>query len=297
MSINPSGARIYFRIFGFAVTGTVLSYLIVTVILCTAGILLGKNLKKRPGRTQALTEKAVQALYKLVTDNMGEHNAHWAPFIGTIFLSSVLGSYIGLTGFLRATTADVSVVGTWAVMVSGITWYQSIKANGFGGWLKGFTEPIAVMTPMNIVSEFAQPVSMAFRHFGNVAGGGVITSVLYAGLSVASAALLRLVASSGVAVTIAFMALGAGLLALGIVRRKTKRKIFGVILFVIGFFGLLQALDILTGVPILQVGIPAILSLYFDIFSGVIQAFVFCMLTMIYIAGACPAPETEKQSA
>ncbi len=297
MNINPTGAKIYFRIFSFAVTGTVLSYLIVTAILCTAGILLGKNLKKRPGRIQTLTEKGVQTLYRLVTETMGEHNAHWTPFIGTIFLSSILGSYIGLTGFLRSTTADVSVTITWALMVSFIIWYQSIKRNGFVGWLKGFTEPIAVMTPMNLISEIAQPVSMAFRHFGNVAGGGVITSVLYAGLSVASAALLRLIASSGVAVTIAFMALGAGLLALGIVRRKTKRKIFGVILFAIGFFGLLQTLDVLAGVPILQVGIPAILSLYFDIFSGLIQAFVFCMLTMIYIAGACPAPETEKESA
>lgn len=297
MNINPSGAKIYFRVFGFAVTGTVLSYLIVTVLLCTAGILLGRNLKKRPGRLQVLVEKGVSALYQLVIDNMGEHNARWAPFIGTIFLSSVLGSYIGLTGFLRSTTADLSVVGTWAVMVSGITWYQSIKANGFRGWLKGFTEPIAVMTPMNIVSEFAQPVSMAFRHFGNVAGGGVITSVLYAGLSLASTALLRLVAASGVAVTALCMTLGAGLFVLGVVRKKKKRGIVGAILLFVSFFGLLEALDVLTGVPILQFGIPAILSLYFDVFSGLIQAFVFCMLTMIYIAGACPAPEETEEAA
>jgi F-type H+-transporting ATPase subunit a len=34
------------------------------------------------------------------------------------------------------------------------------------------------------------------------------------------------------------------------------------------------------------VGLPAILSIYFDIFSGALQAFIFAMLTMLYIAGA-----------
>ena len=50
----------------------------------------------------------------------------------------------------------------------------------------------------------------------------------------------------------------------------------------------------LSAIPIFQLGIPAILSLYFDLFSGFIQALVFCMLTMVYVGEACPPP-TEKQ--
>mgnify|MGYP000220057724 CR=1 FL=1 len=113
-----------------------------------------------------MTEKAVSMLYRLVSETMGSHNAHWAPYIGTVFLSSLLGSLIGMTGVLRSTTADLSTTLTWALMTSVLIWYHSIKNNGFLGWLKGFTEPIVVMTPMNIVSEIAQPISMAFRHFG-----------------------------------------------------------------------------------------------------------------------------------
>lgn len=40
--------------------------------------------------------------------------------------------------------------------------------------------------------------------------------------------------------------------------------------------------------PILKIGIPAILSVYFDIFSGCLQAFIFAMLTMLYVAGGFP---------
>lgn len=42
-------------------------------------------------------------------------------------------------------------------------------------------------------------------------------------------------------------------------------------------------------VPVLQVGVPAILSLYFDLFSGCMQAFIFCMLTMVNIANTGPS--------
>ena len=53
----------------------------------------------------------------------------------------------------------------------------------------------------------------------------------------------------------------------------------------------------LTGVPYLQVGVPGILSLYFDVFSGGVQALVFSLLTMVYIGNCCPPPEeTEPAS-
>jgi len=39
-------------------------------------------------------------------------------------------------------------------------------------------------------------------------------------------------------------------------------------------------------IPIFQLGIPAVLSIYFDLFTGVVQAFIFCMLTMLYISSA-----------
>ena len=294
--IEVKGAQTLFYIGPVAVTQTVLSMIVVSLLLAVSGILLGRKLKKRPGRLQVLTEKGVQMLMNLVSSTMGEHNIGWVPYIGTIFLSSFLGSLIGLTGFLRSTTADLAVVLTWAVMTSVIIWYQSIKRNGFLGWLKGFTEPIVVMTPMNIVSEIAQPMAMAFRHFGNVAGGSIISMIIYTALSLASTALMGVIART-VVTPIILMILAALLLVLGWQKKKTAAKIFGTVLGVLGILGLLMHLDLLGGVqiPILQIGIPAVLSVYFDLFSGFVQAFVFSLLSMVYIAGACPPPEEEKQ--
>lgn len=293
MDLDVTGAFIYFTIpifGGINVTQTMVSQAIVTALLCWAFIYFGKNLKKRPDGKQVLVEKGVMMLHNMVVETMGAHNAHWMPFIGAIFLSSICGTLIGLTGFLRSATADISCVMVWALMVTAIIWYNNIKHKGFFGWLKGFTEPIAVMTPMNVVSEIAQPLSMAFRHFGNVAGGGVITSIIYAALSAASAALLNLIARSGWLVAAVLIAAGVGLVVLWRKKNMMRFLILAIMTGGLGVFGLIQGFGLFSGVPILSYGVPAVLSCYFDLFSGFVQAYVFSLLTMVYISGSLPEP-------
>ena len=294
MNVSVAGAFVYFTIpilGGIPITQTTVSSLIVTVLLIVACVKLGSNLQKRPTGVQVLVEKGVAMIYDLTASAMGEHNIGWAPFMGTIFLSSICGSLIGLTGFLRSVTADLSCTLTWSIMVSVIIWYNNIKNNGFVGWLKGFTEPVVVMTPMNIVSEIAQPISMAFRHFGNVAGGGVITSIIYTAFAMLSSLVLNLIAANGVVVSIVLLVVAAALFALTWKKGKLGLKILTTLSGVLGLFGLLQATGILSGVPVLAFGIPALLSCYFDLFSGFVQALVFTLLSMVYISGSLPEPE------
>ena len=119
MNMSVDGAFIYFTIpifGGIPITQTTVSHLIVTILLCTACIVLGKNLKKRPDGVQVMVEKGVMMVQDMVVETMGAHNVHWTPFIGTIFLSSICGSFIGLTGFLRSSTADLSCTLVWALI-------------------------------------------------------------------------------------------------------------------------------------------------------------------------------------
>ncbi len=253
MDLSVTGPKIYFEIpilGGIKITQTTVSLLVVTILLITLSYFLTRKLTKRPGRAQVIVEKLVTMLYNLVEDTMGKHNLKFAPYIGTLFLCSIFGTLIGMTQLFRSTTADLSVTLAWALVTTGLVWYHNIKNFGFLAWLKGFTEPIVVMTPMNIVSEIAQPISMAFRHFGNVAGGSVLTALIYAAL----AALSNLL-----------------------------------------FSWLPEAIATVMP-PIFQAGIPAFLSIYFDLFSGFVQALVFSLLTMVYVGGACPPPAEENPS-
>ena len=80
-------------------------------------------------------------------------------------------------------------------------------------------------------------------------------------------------------------------------RRKQKKALYAISILsgVLGGFGFLQAVGILEGVPVLAVGVPAVLSVYFDLFSAFVQALVFSLLSMVYIAGACPPPEEKAK--
>ena len=106
--------------------------------------------------------------------------------------------------------------------------------------------------------------------------------------------MLNTIASSGWAIGVILLAIGVGIFLLGLKKSRILLKILGIIGFALGFFGLLQGAGILSGVPVLAFGIPAVLSAYFDVFASFVQAFVFTLLTMVYIAGACPPPETAE---
>ena len=238
--MNIRGPEILFEIplwGGIPVTETVVSGWIVVALITVIAYILGRNLSVRnPSKRQLAAEKVVSMLYGLVGDTMGKHNLRFAPLIGTLFAYSIFSSLSGLTG-LRAPTGDLNTTLAFALMIFFLIQFGNIKNKGVGGWLKGFTEPVAVITPLNLISEVASPISMAFRHFGNIASGIVITTLIYSALAAGSSAL----------------------------------------------FG---SIPILRDIPVFQVGLPALLSIYFDVFTSFLQAYIISMLAMVYIGGA-----------
>jgi F-type H+-transporting ATPase subunit a len=249
MDVNIVGPKVYWElpwdipVFGkIQISETLVVSWIVMAVITLLCIWLTHGLKvKDISKKQAFAEMLVETADKFVIGNMGEKFAYFVPFVAALFATSVISNLIGLIG-LRSPTADLNTEAAWAIVVFIMITAQKIKASGFGGYLKGFTQPIPVMTPFNVLSELATPISMACRHFGNILSGIVINTLIYAALALASSKLLGLIPG----------AVGA----------------------------------LLSHVPILDVGVPAVLSVYFDWFSGCMQAYIFCMLTTMYIANA-----------
>ena len=207
---------------------------------------LTNGLKEIPDRKrQHLAEWIVEMTEKLVTGNMGEYFADFTPFIGAVLGLSAFSSLLSLTG-LFPPTSDLNVTAGWAILVFFLITYYKMKC-GPVRYLKSFAEPVPFLAPLNVISEFATPVSMAFRHYGNILSGTVISVLLATALG------------------------GLSRLLLG---------------WLPGFLG---------EIPLFRVGLPAVFSVYFDIFSGCLQAFIFAMLTMLYVAGGFPVEEYMKR--
>lgn len=250
--VTITGARIFFTvpmpIQDFPVTESQINSALVLIVLLFACLYLTHGLtEKITLKRQHLAEMAVQTVDELVSENMGEFFAGFSPFIIAMLALSALSSLFSLFG-LFPPTSDINIVGGWAVLVFILITYYKMKCGPLH-YLKSFTQPVALLTPINLISEVATPVSMAFRHYGNVLSGSVISVLLATALSGASAAVL-------------------GRLP--------------------GF---------LADIPLFQIGIPAVLSLYFDLFSGCLQAFIFAMLTMMYVAGAFDIDKYKQKKA
>ena len=288
MNVDIHGPRIYFTIpvlGGIPITATIVDSLLVTLVILAVCFFLTRNLQIRAvSKRQVVAEFLVETAQNFVNGNMGERFSYYGPLTAALFSASLMGSLLSLFG-LFAPTSDLSTTLAWALMVFVLITYTKIRTGGVGGYLKGFTQPIPVLTPFNILSELATPISMAFRHFGNIVSGGVITTLVYAALAAASTAVVGLL-SGTVFAPVIVAALGVWLLVAGIRHNKALKKILGVIAIVLGALGMLAYLGIQLNIPVLQVGIPAVLSVYFDLFSSFMQAFIFCMLTTLYIANA-----------
>ncbi|MBQ5890222.1 MAG: F0F1 ATP synthase subunit A [Clostridia bacterium] len=244
-----TGARVYFTIpmpvQDFPITESQVNSAIVMVVIFFFCLYITHGMSKKIElKRQHLAEMIVEKVDSLVKENMGEYFMGFAPFIIAIMALSAFSSLLTLFG-LYPPTSDINIVGGWAVLVFFLITYYKMKCGPIN-YLKGFAEPVALLAPINFISEFATPVSMAFRHYGNVLSGSVISVLLGSALA------------------------GLSSMVLGNLP---------------GF---------LADVPLFQMGIPAVLSIYFDVFSGCLQAFIFAMLTMMYVGGAFDL-ETYKQ--
>ena len=100
--------------------------------------------------------------------------------------------------------------------------FNGIKKNK-GGHFAALFQPIWFLFPINLIGEFAVPLSLSLRLFGNVMAGTIMLALYY---------------------------------------------------------GMLPVLA--------TVVIPSFLHAYLDLFSGAIQAYVFCMLSMTFIYQKMP---------
>lgn len=250
--IAISGARVFFTIKmplqDLPITESQINSWIVMISVTGLCLYLTHGIKvKADTKRQHIAEWIVENAEKLVIGNMGEFFLGFAPFVASILALSAFSSLLSLFG-LYAPTSDINITAGWAILVFILITYYKMKCGPLM-YLKSFGDPVKLLAPLNIISEIATPVSMAFRHYGNVLSGAVISVLLATGLQGLSSKLL------------------GGLP---------------------GFLG---------EFPLLQIGIPAVLSIYFDVFSGCLQAYIFAMLTMLYVSGGFPAEEYFRRKA
>lgn len=248
--ISITGAQIYFTVplpfQPWPVTEAQVNSWLVMIAITGLCLYLTHGIRARvKTRRQLLAEWMVEKVDGMVKESMGEYFAGFGAFIAAILALSAFSSLSSLLG-LYPPTSDINITAGWAILVFILITYYKMKG-GLWHYIKSYGDPVPVLAPMNLISEVATPVSMAFRHYGNILSGTIVSVLIASALSGLSA------------------------------------KLFGALPGFLGEF------------PFLRIGIPAVFSAYFDVFSGCLQAYIFAVLTMLYVSNGFPQSEYEKR--
>ncbi len=192
---------------------TVITWFIIAFVAVLCMILVRNLSVESPSKKQQVLELAVGGLYNIFDGLLGKAGKRYIPYLMSVLIYLGISNVIGILG-VKPPTKDMNVTAALALMSIILIEYAGIHAKGGRGFIKSFAQPMAIMTPINILEVFIRPLSLCMRLFGNILGGFVVMELI---------------------------------------------KYF---------------------VPAI---IPIPFSFYFDIFDGLIQAYVFVFLTSLFI--------------
>ncbi len=202
---------------GIAVAESTVITWVIMAVLVLLSIILTRNLKvNRISKRQAAAECIVTWLNRFVEEMVGEGGRQYVPYLVTVLIYIGASNISGLFG-VKPPTKDLNVTVALALMSIILIEASGIRQKGVRKWCKSFAEPVAIITPINILEIFIRPLSLCMRLFGNVLGAFVIMELIK---------------------------------------------------------------------QLIPVGVPLPFSFYFDIFDGLIQAYVFVFLTSLFIKEA-----------
>ncbi|MEF9945340.1 MAG: F0F1 ATP synthase subunit A [Lachnospiraceae bacterium] len=199
---------------GIGVDESVVVTWMIMAVLVGLSVIFVRNLKvENPGKIQIVLESAIGWAQDFFEGIIGKENKRYIPYLITIVLYLGFSNIIGLFG-LKPPTKDLNVTAALAIMSMCLIEYSGIHKNGAIHWMKHFTKPVALVTPIMVMEIFIRPLSLCMRLFGNMLGGFVVMELLK------------------------------------------------------------MAIPILVPIPF---------SFYFDIFDGLLQAYVFVFLTALFM--------------
>jgi F-type H+-transporting ATPase subunit a len=166
--------------------------LIVLVFMTVVSHLAIRKRELIPGPLQNLVEAMVQGFAEFIEGILGKNGRHFVPFLGTLFFYILFMNLLGLFPLMKSSTSVFNTTIALAISVFVYVQYTGIRRLGIGKYLHHLAgEPrdvmgwcmIPLMLPLHIIGEFAKPMSLGLRLFGNIMGEDILLAV-FLGLGV-----------------------------------------------------------------------------------------------------------------
>jgi F-type H+-transporting ATPase subunit a len=157
-----------------------------------------------PSRMQSVGEVMFELVDDLSESIIGHEGRRYFPLVFTLFMFIMMMNLLGMFVVVPTATSQLSVTFSLAVLTILVVIFVGFQRNGLG-FFKLFAPsgvPFFVMpliVPIEIISFFIRPLTLALRLFGNMIGGHVVLNIF-----------------GGFVVSLGLLALGGGIASLGI---------------------------------------------------------------------------------
>lgn len=183
MDSNFDGILITIGDFHLEIQQSIMNWLILCVIFAIFFIWAGKkfesaDVRKAPSGILLVCEMIAGLCTTIIGDNLKDMTKKYLPFLGTLVMMMAVSNLLGLLG-LQPPTSNLSFNITLALMMFITIQYNGIKKGGLAARLKELTEPMWLLTPLNVIGELALPISLSMRLFGNILAGSIIMLLVY----------------------------------------------------------------------------------------------------------------------
>ncbi len=191
-----------FSLFGFPITNSFLSSVIVlTILVLLSYYYASESQKKDKGTFFYLIHTFVRGMYEMFKSVVGERITVFFPLLGGLFFYILFQNWFGLlpgvgsvlvrtseqgkealVPLLRGASADLNTTIALGLFAFFFIQYFGIKYLGAGGYFKKFIDVKNPMSyfigPLEIISEVSRIISFSFRLFGNIFAGEVLMAVI-----------------------------------------------------------------------------------------------------------------------
>ncbi len=173
----------HFGSFEFSIHQSIIIWLGVCLVMGIVAFIAGKKIEsadpsKAPKGIVYWSEELYNLCLYVVKNNLKETTEHYMPIFGTLMVGMLISNLVGLIG-LQNPTSNVSFNATLALMFFLMIQFHGVTKAGLKARLKELTEPMWLLTPLNVIGELALPISLTMRLFGNILAGTIISLLIY----------------------------------------------------------------------------------------------------------------------
>lgn len=157
-------------------------YMMLTVVLSTAFLLVGARGALVPGRWQAAVELLYEVVAKALRESAGEHGARFFPLVFSLFMFVLAANLIGLVPYAFTVTSHLSVTFALAAIVFVTVTFYGLMRNGLG-FFRLFLPPgvplllAPLIVPIEVISYLSRPISHSVRLFAVMLAGHITLKV------------------------------------------------------------------------------------------------------------------------